>query len=182
MSILWHSMSVSCLVIAIIVAFVVVIHLQCLVSVYLSLVKIKYSVWGWKTNKQKKARASTESVLAGGCVRVLQEGKEWSSHSVDEESEWTRVPVSLVTDWKWERERRPVPAARGWDGCLINKCTPHRQSNLPCDGHSSCNGRSDHMVLLVLLLLGFWDSRAKQPDALDFTMQNYSSAPSLTRA
>ena len=35
---------VSCLVIAIIVAFVVVIHLQCLVSVYLSLVKIKYSV------------------------------------------------------------------------------------------------------------------------------------------
>ena len=32
---------VSCLVIAIIVAFVVVIHLQCLVSVYLSLVKIK---------------------------------------------------------------------------------------------------------------------------------------------
>ena len=35
---------VLCLVIAIIVAFVVVIHLQCLVSVYLSLVKIKYSV------------------------------------------------------------------------------------------------------------------------------------------
>ena len=35
---------VSCLVIAIIVAFVVVIHLQCLVSVDLSLVKIKYSV------------------------------------------------------------------------------------------------------------------------------------------
>ena len=32
------------MVIAIIVAFVVVIHLQCLVSVYLSLVKIKYSV------------------------------------------------------------------------------------------------------------------------------------------
>ena len=32
---------VSCLVIAIIVAFVVVIHVQCLVSVYLSLVKIK---------------------------------------------------------------------------------------------------------------------------------------------
>ena len=30
--------------IAIIVAFVVVIHVQCLVSVYLSLVKIKYSV------------------------------------------------------------------------------------------------------------------------------------------
>ena len=44
MSILWHSMSVSCLVIAIIVAFVVVIHVQCLVSVYLPLVKIKYSV------------------------------------------------------------------------------------------------------------------------------------------
>ena len=36
------------LVIAIIVAFVVVIHLQCLVSVYLSLVKIKYSVCVWK--------------------------------------------------------------------------------------------------------------------------------------
>ena len=35
---------VSCLVIAIVVAFVVVIHLQCLVSVYSSLVKIKYSV------------------------------------------------------------------------------------------------------------------------------------------
>ena len=33
------------MVIAIIVALVVVIHLQCLVSVYLSLVKIKYSVW-----------------------------------------------------------------------------------------------------------------------------------------
>ena len=32
------------MVIAIIVAFVVVIHVQCLVSVYLSLVKIKYSV------------------------------------------------------------------------------------------------------------------------------------------
>ena len=33
---------------AIIVAFVVVIHLQCLVSVYLSLVKIKYSVCLWE--------------------------------------------------------------------------------------------------------------------------------------
>ena len=39
----WYE-CVSCLVIAIIVAFVVVIHVQCLVSVYLSLVKIKYSV------------------------------------------------------------------------------------------------------------------------------------------
>ena len=36
---------VSCLVIAIIVAFAVVVHLQCLVSVYLSLVKIKYSMY-----------------------------------------------------------------------------------------------------------------------------------------
>ena len=35
---------VSCLVIAIIVAFVVIIHVQCLVPVDLSLVKIKYSL------------------------------------------------------------------------------------------------------------------------------------------
>ena len=41
--------------------YVVVIHVQCLVSVYLSLVKIKYSVCVWKkkiknkkTNKKKK--------------------------------------------------------------------------------------------------------------------------------
>ena len=39
---------VSCLVIAIIVAFVVVIHVQCFVSVYLSLVK--------KKEKKKKKR------------------------------------------------------------------------------------------------------------------------------
>ena len=39
-----YNKCVSCLVIAIMVAFVVVIHVQCLVSVYLSLVKIKYSV------------------------------------------------------------------------------------------------------------------------------------------
>ena len=38
--------------IAIIVAFVVVIHLQCLVSVYLSLVKIKYSVCVEKKKKR----------------------------------------------------------------------------------------------------------------------------------
>ena len=42
------------MVIAIIVAFVVVIHVQCLVSVYLSLVKIKYSVCVWKKKKKEK--------------------------------------------------------------------------------------------------------------------------------
>ena len=40
------------MVIAIIVAFVVVIHVQGLVSVYLSLVKIKYSVCVWKKKKK----------------------------------------------------------------------------------------------------------------------------------
>ena len=44
------------MVIAIIVAFVVVIHVQCLVSVYLSLVKIKYSVCVWKKKKTRKVK------------------------------------------------------------------------------------------------------------------------------
>ena len=44
------------MVIAIIVAFVVVIHVQCLVSVYLSLVKIKYTVCVWKKNKKKQKK------------------------------------------------------------------------------------------------------------------------------
>ena len=42
------------MVIAITVAFVVVIHVQCLVSVYLSLVKIKYSVCVWKKKKRNR--------------------------------------------------------------------------------------------------------------------------------
>ena len=37
----------------IIVAFVVAIHVQCLVLVYLSLVKIKYSVCVWKKKKDQ---------------------------------------------------------------------------------------------------------------------------------
>ena len=41
------------MVIANIVALVVVIHVQCLVSVYLSLVKIKYSVCVWKKKKKE---------------------------------------------------------------------------------------------------------------------------------
>ena len=48
------------MVIAIVVAFVVVIHVQCLVSVYLSLVKIKYSVCVWK-KKTKKTNGSQKA-------------------------------------------------------------------------------------------------------------------------
>ena len=61
---------VSCLVIAIIVAFVVVIHLQCLVSVYLSLVKIKY------------------------CVCVCKKKKSWDSLVV----QWLRLHASIAGD------------------------------------------------------------------------------------
>ena len=62
---------VSCLVIAIIVAFVMVIHVQCLVSVYLSLVKIKYSVCVWK--KKKKRTKSIKIVLIVTVVELLRQ-------------------------------------------------------------------------------------------------------------
>lgn len=40
-----------------------------------------------------------------------------------------------------------------------------------CNRHSGSNGKSDRMILLVLVL-GFWDFRAKPPAALECTMQN----------
>ena len=43
----------------------VVIHVQCLVSVYLSLVKIKYSVCVWK--KTKKNKKKTIVTISGKC-------------------------------------------------------------------------------------------------------------------
>ena len=49
------------MVIAIVVAFVVVIHVQRFVSVYLSLVKIKYSVCVWKKKKRCRGLALLQS-------------------------------------------------------------------------------------------------------------------------
>ena len=54
------------MVIAIIVAFVVAIHLQCLVLVYLSLVKIKYSVCVCEKKKKALLKPFREFGVLGG--------------------------------------------------------------------------------------------------------------------
>ena len=56
---------------AIIVAFVVVIHVQCLVSVYLSLVKIKYSVCLCEKKKKKAVILQATHLLTPEQVKAI---------------------------------------------------------------------------------------------------------------
>ena len=89
---------VSCLVIAIIVAFVVVIHLQCLVSVYLSLVKIKYSVCVWK-----------KKILCLGIGEIT-----WKVLQMQISGPTSRIPIELVCLGAPKPAFLQVP---GWSWC-----------------------------------------------------------------
>ena len=99
---------ISGLVIAIIVAFVVVIHVQCLVSVYLSLVKIKYSVC---VCEKKKKMWYTHTHTHNGIL--LSHKEEWNiaiCNNMDGPREYhtksDRERQTLYITYMWNLKKR----------------------------------------------------------------------------
>ena len=88
------------MVIAIIVAFVVVIHVQCLVSVYLSLVKIKYSVCVWKKKKNSLEGINNRITEAEEQINDLEDRKvEITTAEQTKEKRMKRIEDSLRDLW-----------------------------------------------------------------------------------
>ena len=98
---------VSCLVIAIIVAFFVVIHVQCLVSAYLSLVKIKYSVCVWKKKKKRKLQANIRN-------EYTCKNSQWNTSKPNSAAHWKIHSPWSSGVYTWD--------ARMVQHMQINKC------------------------------------------------------------